>query len=96
MQNILKTLSAVIIGLLIGAMHYHPISAEGNSTESSEDDKRKETPLTFAWILKPPYTNSPANGSFDNEAHGMIRDALMRHISVECGYYAGKTYEMET
>ena len=96
MQNILKALPTVIIGLSIAAMHYQPISAEGNSSESSKDDEGTEIPLIFAWILKPPYTTSPTNGSFDKEAHGMIRDALLKHITVECGFYAGKKFQIDT
>ena len=96
MQNVLKALPTVIIGLSIAAMHYQPISAEGDSSESSKDGETSEMPLIFAWILKPPYTTSPTNGSFDKEAHGLIRDALLSHITLECGYYAGKFYQIHT
>ena len=85
----------VIIPFLNVAIHHRPAAAaEGNSSE--DDEEWQEKPLIFAWIEKPPYATLPSNGSSDNEAHGMIREALIRHVTVECGWYAGIGYEMTT
>ncbi|KAL9964497.1 hypothetical protein ACROYT_G028146 [Oculina patagonica] len=88
MSNWFKALSAVVIGLC--AFRLRAISAKGNSSTPDDEDKDKNgyhsIELSMAWIDKPPYTTSPANGSKDNELHGMIRDALYRYISYDCGW----------
>ncbi len=88
MSNWFKVLSAVVIGLC--AFRLRAISAKGNSSTPDDEDKDKNgyhsIELSMAWIDKPPYTTSPANGSKDNELHGMIRDALYRYISYDCGW----------
>ena len=89
---------AVILGLVIGAnIHCQPTAAEGNWSEPSDKNKQfTAKPLIFAWIEKPPYVTPPSNGSLDNEAQGMIRDALLRHITVECGYHTKNEYKLGT
>ena len=59
-----KVLSAVIIG--IGIYHLELVTAE-----------RVVVPLKIAWMLKPPYTLSPANGSL---FEGMRRDVIFSNI----------------
>ena len=97
MGNWFKVLSAVVICL--GAIHFWVSSAIENSSTADNDDIDKEykddsvvKELIIAWIEKPPYTTLPENGSLDQEAHGMLRDVLLRHIS-ECG---GVKYDVKT
>ena len=101
----IELLSVIVIAL--GAIQLRTISATGNkSTPGNEDgDEENEeypiiTDLIVAWIEKPPYTTSPTNESLDDEVHGMIRDVLLRYITLECGYYAGlnhvKTFRAES
>ena len=94
MRKQLKVPLVLVLGFVIGVIHYQPTTAgEGNSSEHGGLAKK---PLIFAWIEKPPYATSPNNGSVDNEAQGMIRDSLMRHITVECGWYSEVSYQMDT
>ena len=81
-------LQAILIGL--GAIQLQTISATGNeSTPGKEDGNEQEEQywpsydLTIDWTERPPYTTSPTNGSIDNEAHGMIRDVILPHISLD-------------
>ncbi|XP_068685984.1 uncharacterized protein [Montipora foliosa] len=67
---------------------------EGNSSQQDEDMQKLS--LTIAWISKPPYVTPPTNESLDDEAQGMIRDAVLRHVTIECGYYWKKQYEVKT
>ncbi|KAL9964498.1 hypothetical protein ACROYT_G028149 [Oculina patagonica] len=101
MVNWFKVLSAVVIGLNVIQLRLS--SATGNSSTLGNDDKDewdeydlKRKNLTVAWIEKPPYTTAPQNGSLDNEVHGMIRDVLLRYITMECGYYTGVEYYPKT
>ena len=64
---------------------------------SAAENEHIEVPLVFGWIEKPPYAVPPTNESLDNEAHGLIRDAVLRYIVVECGLYAFKSaYQVNT
>ena len=63
---------------------------------SAAEEERIEVPLVFGWIEKPPYTVPPTNESLDNEAHGLIRDAVLRYILVECGYAFKVEYQVNT
>ena len=64
---------------------------------AAENEHMEEVPLVFGWIEKPPYAVPRTNESLDNEAHGLIRDAVLRYIVVECGLYAFKLeYEVST
>ena len=63
---------------------------------SNAENNMTVVPLTIAWIEKPPYLTSPTNGSLDNEAHGLIRDALLRHITLECGFHHGVAFDLTT
>ena len=92
MRKHLKHLFALVVGFVI---RYQPTTAaEGNSSEQGGVTKK---PLMAAWIEKPLYATSPNNGSLlENEAHGMIRDALARHMTVECGWHSGVEYQMQT
>ena len=38
----------------------------------------------------------PQNVSLDNEADGLIRDVLLRYITIECGYYKGVVYNVKS
>ena len=70
---------AIIVVLLIGAIHFQPaVAAENNISVK---------PLIFGWIWKPPYVIPPANGSSDKMVQGMIRDGLQRYITIECGWH---------
>ena len=100
MTTWLKVCSAIVIGHAIGAIHCQlRVSAkEGNSSVSGEEiqSKVRVSPLTIAWIEKPPYVESPTGDgigySVDTEAHGMIRDVLLPHIRGECRWrYSVKT-----
>ena len=95
----IKVLSVIVIG----AIQLRTISATGNkSISNNEDGDEKDEKdwtvidLIIAWIEKPPYTTSPTNGSLDDKAHGMLRDVLVRFITVECGFYAGISYQVKT
>ncbi len=93
-----KVLSAIVIGLCL--FQFRAISAKGNSSTPDDDDTDKKDyhflELSMAWIEKPPYTTSPTNGSKDNELHGMIRDALYRYISWDCGWAIKRVYQPST
>ena len=98
-STLIKLLSVIIIG----ATQLRTFSATQNESkpdneDGDEKDKEQWTvlDLTIAWIEKPPYTAPPTNGSLDDEAHGMIRDILVRFITIECGYYAGVNYQVKT
>ncbi|XP_078381082.1 uncharacterized protein LOC144663874 isoform X2 [Oculina patagonica] len=96
-----KVLFVVFIGL--GVIHIRVCSANGNSSTPGNEDEdeedehdKEEKELTIAWIEKPPYVTSPPNGSLDNDAHGIIRDTLLRYLTIECGYYARVNYDVKT
>jgi len=93
MKNCLKVFYTIIVGLIIGTILYHPAEAKGNSSKQGELVTK---PLIFAWILKPPYATPPKNGSSDSKAHGMIREASLRHIQLECGWHHKIYYEEDT
>ena len=83
-------LSAIVFAL--GAIQLRTTSATGNeSTHCNEggDDKNEEYPmiknLSIAWIEKPPYTPSAANGSLDDESHVLFKEVLYRYIAIDCG-----------
>lgn len=83
----LKVFSAIVLGFAIGARHYQPTAAaESNSSESDdEDDEVTVQPLTLAWIEKPPYITSLEDGSLNKLPRGLIPEAIMQHITIECG-----------
>ena len=72
----------------------HSLLAESDS--SKQKHQLYKMPLVFGWIEKPPYAVPPTNESLDNEAHGLIRDAALRYILVECGYYIELEYQVST
>ena len=88
MRKRLVVLSAVITW--IGIFHLEHLRAE-----------RVVIPLKIAWMLKPPYTLSPANGSL---FQGMIRDVIIstiedcmaRIVSSEKRYTEAKLLAQET
>ena len=93
----------VLSVIIINAIQLQTISATGNKSKPDDQNGDKEDvkhwpvlDLTIAWIEKPPYTTSPTNESLDDEVHGMIRDVLLRYITIECGYYAGVNYHVKT
>jgi len=96
----IKVLSVIIII----AIQLRIISATRNESildnEDEEDEKdEKDFPvidLTIGWIEKPPYTTPPTNGSFDDKAHGILMDVLLRFITIECGFYAKIDYQVKT
>ncbi|KAJ7390274.1 hypothetical protein OS493_026149 [Desmophyllum pertusum] len=91
MKNWLKVLSVVVIGL--GAIHFQTTTANGNSSIPGKEAEVRN--VTIAWIDKPPYLTLPDNGSLDNEAHGMMRDVLLKYM-IECGYRANVEYRFKT
>ncbi len=101
MANLFKVLSGVVIGLGVIQLRVSSATVNSSTPSNGDEDEWHEYELegknlTIAWIEKPPYTTSPQNGSLDNEAHGMIRDVLLRYITMECGYYAGVEYYPKT
>ena len=93
----------VLSVIIISAIQLQTISATGNKSKHDDQNGDKEDvkhwpvlDLTIAWIEKPPYTTSPTNESLDDEVHGMIRDVLLRYITIECGYYADVNYHVKT
>ena len=89
MGILFRVFSAFVIG--IGTSQFLVVLANDNSSkpgsedEVENDDYYSPIPLSMAWIEKPPYTTSPTNGSIDDGFHGLIRDALLRYISFDCG-----------
>ena len=84
MKPCLKVPLILLIALLSSVIHKQLASGEWNSSQEQED--MQKSPLTIAWISKPPYVIPPTNESFDDGPQGMIRDAVLRHITVECGH----------
>ena len=87
-----KLLLALFIGL--AAFKFRVTLAKSNASESNDDDEKEN--LTIAWIYKPPYIRGPDNSSLDNQAHGIIRDAILRHIQWDCSGFFGNHYEIMT
>lgn len=87
----LKVFVVFFFGIAIG---FRSSAAEKDS--SKEKHHLDKVPLVFGWIEKPPYAVPPTNESLDNEAHGLIRDAGLRYILVECGYYIKLNYQVST
>ena len=83
----LKVVLIFIFGTEIGNLSFWSSAAE---------KEHIEVPLVFGWIEKPPYAVPPTNESLDNEAHGLIREAVLRYILVECGYYLKLEYQVST
>ena len=83
----LKVFLIFIFGTEIGNLSFWSSAAENVSSEQGHHPY--EVPLVVGWIEKPPYVVPPTNESLDNQAHGLIRDALLRYILVECGYSMG-------
>ena len=85
----------LIIWVLNGVIHKQ--FACGGEVNCSQDyEHGQKLPLTFAWIFKPPYATPPSNESLDNEAQGLMRDAVLKHIAVEYGYYMKKHFDIKT
>ena len=91
-----KLLLALFIGLV--AFKFRVTSAKSNSSESDDnDDHEKEENLTIAWIYKPPYIRGPDNSSLDNQAHGIVRDVMLKYIVKDCsGEFGNPHYEIKT
>lgn len=91
MAKWLQVLSTAVIGLC--EFYFQTTAAKDNSSTSGNKDLQSDaentnqtvTFLTVAWTFNPPYTK-PVNGSLIQD-DGMIRDALLRYITVECGYF---------
>ena len=84
-------MSSVVLIALDAAVQFQVIlangdsSASGNEEEDDEDKKYHYLNLFTAWLERPPYATFPPNGSLDNSVHGMIREAIFRYISYDCG-----------
>ena len=92
MSSWIKVISMIFIGLCVFQLRTTPAignettsGKEGRDEEDKEDLQAKD--LMIAWIEKPPYTTSPTNESLDDEVHGMLRDVVLRYITIECGKY---------
>lgn len=97
MGNWFKMLFVVVIGLcaIQATLAKANSSKPGNDEDEDDDDDEREVKnVTIAWVDKPPYVTSPTNGSIDDEAHGLIREALLRHIIWDCGLYT--KYDVKT
>ena len=84
-----------IIWILNGVIHKQ-FAYGGEVNSSQDDDHWQKLPLTLAWIFKPPYASPPSNESLDNEAQGLMRDAVLKHIEVECSDYMEKHFDIRT
>ena len=95
MSSWIIVLSAFFVGL--GAIQIRNTSMTGNQDRDEEDEGHwVKKDLTIAWIAKPPYTPSAANGSQDDEGHVLIRNVLYPHILLECGTLKGVRYQFKT
>ena len=62
-------------------------STSGNENGEGQPEKYTTIDLVMAWIEKPPYLISLTNESIGDEAHGMLREVLMRYTTeMECGF----------
>ena len=81
--------SVVLIAL--AAVQFQVILANDGSSASADEEKDEKeknyryVTLVMGWLERPPYTTLPPNGSLDNSVHGMIREAIFRYISFDCG-----------
>lgn len=89
----LNALSAVVF-VLSCAIDPLTTAAEANASTPDNGDpvgnhgnNATAKLLRIAWILKPPYTTLAPNGSLLEGIHGMIADAVQRHMLVECGVF---------
>ena len=90
-----KLLLALFIGLV--AFKFRVPSAKSSSSESDDDDDNEKENLTIAWIYKPPYIRGPDNSSLDNQAHGIVRDVMLKYIVKDCSREFGNPhYEIKT
>ena len=89
-----KLLLALFIGLV--AFKFRVTSAKSSSSEPDDNDGNEKENLTIAWIYKPPYIKGPDNSSFDNKAHGIVRDAMLRYIQEDCSGVFRNHYEILT
>ena len=79
------TVASVVL-IAFAAVQFQGILANGNSSTPGDGDKNYiHENLFTAWLERPPYTTSPPNGSLDIYVHGMIREAIFRYISYDCG-----------
>lgn len=77
MGNYSALVLTIFIVLLTGIIHHQP------SVATRSNFSRRT--VISAWIPRAPYVIPPDNESVDNDVQGMIRDALLRYIMVECG-----------
>ena len=90
-----------VVFITLVTLQFRAILANGNSSKS-DDEKEDEYGIKYflnlftAWIERPPYVTSAPNGSLDNDVHGMIRDAIFRYISYDCGIAIKVEYNPKT
>ena len=90
-----KLLLALFIGLV--AFKFRVTSAKSSSSEPDDNDDNEKENLTIAWIYKPPYIRGPDNSSLDNQAHGIVRDVMLKYIVKDCsGEFGNPHYEIKT
>ena len=90
-----KLLLALFIGLV--AFKFRVTSAKSTSSEPDDNDDNEKENLTIAWIYKPPYIRGPDNSSLDNQAHGIVRDVMLKYIVKDCsGEFGNPHYEIKT
>ena len=90
-----KLLLALFIGLV--AFKFRVTSAKSSSSEPDDNDDNEKENLTIAWIYKPPYVRGPDNSSLDNQAHGIVRDVMLKYIVKDCSREFGNPhYEIKT
>lgn len=95
------TVSSVVL-ITLAAVQFQVIlanddsSTSGDGEEGEEEKKYRYLNLFTAWLERPPYATLPPNGSLDNSVHGMIREALFRYISYDCGSAIHKIYIPKT
>lgn len=78
-------LSATIVRICV--IYLQCIAAKSSNEDQQREDKNtNQTVLTVAWVLKPPYTK-PANASLISPNHGIVQDAILRYMVLECGLF---------
>jgi len=86
MAKWMQVLSTAVIGVSVFYLQRTTAFASFNKDLQSETENINQTVtfLTVAWIFDPPYI-IPVNGSPTRD-EGLIRDALIRYVTVECGH----------
>lgn len=80
--------------LIAGVLSAIALSILSEPTAGEDSEKLTHKSLTIAFTEKPPYIASLSNGSLDSNDIGIIRDAILPFIRVECGRDVRIVYHM--